>query len=106
MNVRMANDDLEQLRRDLISQAQSISAIIIDLRSTKDLFHEMRSGVETERKVRLVEDRHLNERLDRIEERLDSLYKLGMWVLAAFGASLVAAVASFIINGGLTVVPH
>lgn len=98
--------EIEQLRRDLQSQGQSISAIVIEIRASKDQFGEFRNTVETDRKVRLVEDRHLNERLDDIEKSIAALNSLGKWILGAFGAALITALSSFIINGGLSLVPH
>lgn len=100
------NGDIDQLRRDLQAQGQSISAIVTEVRAAKDTFNEFRNTVETERKVRLVEDRHLNQRLDDIEASINTLNSLGKWILGAFGAALITALASFIINGGLTIVPH
>jgi uncharacterized protein Yka (UPF0111/DUF47 family) len=59
--------------------------------------------LETDREVRKERDKHLNERLDRIEVSIDRIYRLGWWVLAAFGASAVALVANFAFRGGFVV---
>jgi hypothetical protein len=99
--------EIEQVRKDLTRHGESISAIVTEVRHTQEELSTLRSGIESERKVRLVEDRHLNERLDRIEESIEKLdstiIKIGMWILSAFGASLIVAISSFIFRGGLTV---
>lgn len=95
--------EIDDIRRDLNRHGESISAIVTDARNTKDELNILRSGIDAERKVRLVEDRHLNERLDRIEESIEALNKVGKWILVTFGASLIVAVSSFILKGGLSV---
>jgi hypothetical protein len=95
--------EIEQVRKDLTRHGESISAIVTEVRHTQEELSTLRNGIESERKVRLVEDRHLNERLDRIEESINSLNALGRWILVTFGASLIVAVSSFIFKGGLSV---
>lgn len=95
--------EIDDIRRDLTRHGESISALVVDARNTKDQLNILQSGIEIERKVRLVEDRHLNERLDRIEESIEALNKVGKWILVTFGASLIVAVSGFILRGGLTV---
>lgn len=95
--------EIEDVRRDLTRHGESISAIVTDARNTKEQLNALQNGIDAERKVRLVEDRHLNERLDRIEASINSLNSLGKWILVTFGASLIVAISSFIFKGGLTV---
>lgn len=93
--------DIEQVRRDVTRQGESISSIVVEVRNNKDQLQALQSGIESERKVRLVEDRHLNERLDDIESSISTLNKIGWWILMTFGASFIVALSSFIYGGGL-----
>lgn len=77
--------------------AKSVTAIVEDQRSVREEIN----AIKIDREVRKVREEHLNERLDRIEDRIDDVYKLGRWVLTAFGASLLALLANFIFRGGL-----
>jgi hypothetical protein len=79
--------------------AKSLTAIVEDHSKTKDVLDQLR----TDREVRQERDKHLNERLDRIEKSIARLYNLGWWVLTAFGATLIAAVANFLVKGGFDV---
>lgn len=96
----------EQLRRDIIAQATSISNIVLEMRKSSDEFRDFKAGVESDRKVRAVEDEHLKDRLDRIEVSIKNLNTLGKWIVGSFAAAFVTAAASFVINGGLVLVPH
>lgn len=46
-------------------------------------------------------DEALNERLKRIEKAIGGIYKLGWWILAAFGSAFIALLANFIFRGGM-----
>lgn len=70
--------------------------------------------LKTAKAVQVERDRSLYERLDRIDDAIESLassnntkfngiYKLGWWVLAAFGGSFIALLANFIFKGGFVV---
>lgn len=88
---------LEQTERDLRDHSKSITSLVEDQRDLRGLL----IGLEQDKAVRAVEDKHLDDRLDRIEERLKAVYSLGLWLLAAAGASLVAVAVEFVVNGGL-----
>lgn len=49
---------------------------------------------------REARDEALDDRLDRIEKAIGGIYKLGWWILAAFGSSFIALLANFIWRGG------
>ena len=53
--------------------------------------------------IRKNEEKHLDQRLNRIEQQLTGIFKLGWWLLAAFGASAVALIANFAWHGGFVV---
>lgn len=92
---------LEQLHRDLIAHAGSISNIVENQRNMQLVIDEMK----LDRAVRVERDRNLNDRLDRIEKSIDSVYTLGKWLLAAIGAAFLTAFVTFVVNGGLNVAP-
>lgn len=94
-------NEIERLRSDVTRHGESISSIVTEVRNTKDELQTLRNGIESERRVRLVEDKHLNERLDDIEESIKTLNKIGWWILMTFGASFIVAASSFIYRGGL-----
>lgn len=81
-------------RLDVIERNQSDAA-----RTTTVLIEEIH-GVKTDREVRKERDARNNERLERIEERIDGIYKIGWWFLAVFGAAFIALVANFTFRGG------
>lgn len=56
--------------------------------------------VKTDRAVQIERDKHMDERLDRIEKSIAGIHKLGWWVLATFGAAFIALVANFLFKGG------
>jgi hypothetical protein len=89
-------DDVGQLRRDHTALASSISVITGEL-GTMKTERAVEKAVLTERQV------NLDDRLERIEESIKGLYGLGKWMLLAFGGSLVAAVVTFVVKGGLSV---
>ena len=93
----MAPDSFERLQSDLQSHAKTLSVLIEDQRDMKDAIAQML----TDKAVRVVEDRNLNDRLGRIEKSILSLQSIGKWILAAFGTVFVAAIANFIIGGHL-----
>jgi hypothetical protein len=80
----------------LVNDVQAHAKTLTEL--TKTLIEiEKRDAVEAESK------RHLTERLDRIEKSIAAVYRMGWWVLAAFGAAAVSLVANFTFNGGFIV---
>lgn len=97
--------EIEQVRREVIKHGESISSIVTDANRTKEELSTLRAGIESDRKVRQIEDKHLNERLDDIEESIKTLNTLGRWILATFSGAFIVALVSFVVKGGLTIVP-
>lgn len=91
---------LTPIERDVMSQAQQIASIMTVLTQIQGVL----SDLVTKEKVREVEDKHIDERFDRVEKRLDGITSLGRWILGAFGSTFVAAIAAFVAGGGLNLV--
>ena len=89
-------DELSALLRrlDAIERNQS------DAAKTSSVVIEEIHGVKTDRAVRAERDLRLNERLERIEQSLEGVYKIGWWFLALFGAAFVSLIANFAFRGG------
>jgi hypothetical protein len=85
-----SSDRLGLVERDVRSHARTLTEI------TKSLIEQDKREA-----VRVETDKHLDERLDRIEASIQSVYGLGKWLLAAAGSSLVVAIIGFVIKGGL-----
>lgn len=86
------NDRLSTVERDTRDHAKSISEftrVLIDL--------------DKKEAVRSTQEKHLDERLDRIEHSIAGIYRLGWWILGAFGTSAVALIANFAFRGGFIV---
>lgn len=84
----------EQLNRDVQSHARIITELTNEIGKVK-------TTQEKNDALRDMRDEYLDERLDRIEASIKSVYSLGKWVLVAFGTVLVSAVATFVVRGGL-----
>lgn len=84
----------EQLARDVQMHAKTITELVTAI-------SQLRTDREKNDALRQLKDEHLDERLDRIEASIKSVYGLGRWVLGAFGAVLLSALATFIVRGGL-----
>jgi hypothetical protein len=83
---------LAALERDREAHARSIGE-----------FAKALIEIDKKEALRELGDKHLDERLDRIEARLDGVFRLGWWILAAFGTSAVALIANFAFRGGFIV---
>lgn len=84
----------EQIIQDVQAHAKTITELVTEL-------NKLRTDREKNDALRLMKDEYLDERLDRIEASIKSVYGLGKWVLGAFGAVLLSAAATFIVRGGL-----
>lgn len=87
---------LEQLHRDVLAHAGTLTALVEDQRNMRMVLDEMK----LDRAVRVERDKNLNERLDRIEASINAVYGLGKWVLGAIGSLVIAAIVTFVMNGG------
>lgn len=92
-------ESLALIRQDLINHSKTLSEIIQDAAKTKELLSEFI----IDREVRKEVDKNLNEKLTRIESRLDGLASIGKYILFAFLTTLIASVVTFIVKGGLSV---
>lgn len=97
----MSPERIDLLERDVQAHAKSISEFTLSLVGVKDDL----SDYERDRAVQEIKDAYLEKRLSGIEGRIDAIYKLGLWILAAFGSSAVALVANFLFKGGFSVGP-
>lgn len=88
----MSPERIDLLERDVRDHARIISEIV-----------PIVSDLRQDKAIRAVEAKHLDDRLDRIESSLAGVYKLGWWILAAFGASAVSLIANFMFRGGFIV---
>lgn len=95
---RQMQDSVEQIARDVRDHAKSLTAIIEDQRAMKEEIAVLRE----DKAVRVVKDDNLNDRLDRIDDRINGIFSLGKWLLAAVGTVLIAVVIDFVVHGGLT----
>ena len=83
---------IDMIVSDLQSHAKSISEI------TKALIEVDKRAIGDAK-----DKEHLDERLDRIEKSIAAIYRLGWWILAAFGAAAISLVANFMFRGGFIV---
>jgi hypothetical protein len=86
----MSPDRLDLVERDVQAHAKTLSELTMHM-----------SGYDRDKAVQEVKDEYLEERLSRIEKSINAVYRLGWWVLAAFGGSFIALVANFVFKGGL-----
>jgi hypothetical protein len=90
---------VDTIERNHSDAAKSITKIVGEINEMRPPVDQMR----IDREVRKERDKNLNERLDRIEASIRSVYNLGKWVLTAIAASLVTAFVTFLVNGGFSV---
>jgi len=84
----------DQIERDVRDHAKTISELVNEI-------GKMKSERSTESEVKKIKDEYLDERLERIEGAVRDIYKLGKWILAAVGSTLIVAIVGFILKGGL-----
>jgi hypothetical protein len=92
-----SRDSIEMLRRDHVGLSSSFSNLVIRI---DDMERNDIADLKQAKAVRAVEDKHLEERLDRIEDSLKAVYGLGKWLLASIGSVLVVAIVGFVLKGG------
>lgn len=95
------------------TEAERLAAVERDVRDHARIITEMTAAsAETRRLVsdldkrealRSAEEKHVDERFDRIEVKVDGVYRLGWWILAAFGSSALALVINFAFKGGFSI---
>jgi len=80
------------MERDVQSHAKTITA-----------HNDNLQRINTEAIRREERDTSLDGRLTRMEKSIGDVYKLGWWILGAFGASFVALLANFLFKGGFVI---
>ena len=95
----MSPDRLDLVERDVRDHARILTEHNQALKDNGKALN----GLVRDKDVRAVESKHLDDRLDRIEASLGGVYKLGWWILTAFGAAAVSLIANFIFRGGFIV---
>lgn len=86
------------------SDENRLAAVERDSRDHARIITEFnRSFAEIDKReaVRAESEKHLDERLDRIEESIKSIYGLGKWLLGAVGGVLVTAIVGLVLKGGI-----
>lgn len=94
-------DNLALVRHDLSNQAKTLSELVLAQRATNDTIHTLL----TDQAVRKLDRENLQEKIDKIEKRLDNLVGIGRWVLIAFMTYFITSAAAFIVKGGLNIGP-
>lgn len=97
----MVETSLELLLRDLRDHAKSLSEIFITLADHDKKISSIESARALDRAVGAERKGNLDDRLDRIEESVDQVFRLGRWILAGIGSLFLAALANFVLRGGL-----
>jgi hypothetical protein len=95
----MSPDRLDLVERDVRDHSRILTEHNGALKDQKTSIDKL----ERDKAVREVEDTHLDERLDRIEKSIGAIYRLGWWILGAFGAAAISLVANFMFRGGFIV---
>lgn len=87
-------EKIDQLQKDLEAQAKTITELV-----QSDLRRQDREKADQE--MLELKEHYLAEEAKRTAARIDALYSLGRWILAAAGSAVVLALTNFILNGGL-----
>lgn len=84
---------VDHVEEDLRAHAKTLSHLVAEIST-------IRSHMLTTDAVVELTEKHLNERLGRMEASLKAVYSLGQWLLGAVGAVLITAVVGFVLRGG------
>lgn len=106
--IKALQDTVARLDSDVKNHAKTITVLVDDHRELRLMITQLM----TDKAVRAERETNLHDRLQRIEDsikdgkadtdkKIGSLLSIGKWILTAFGATLIAGVTNFIINGGL-----
>ncbi|HYI27569.1 MAG TPA: hypothetical protein VD863_06925 [Bradyrhizobium sp.] len=93
-------DRLAMVERDSRDHARSIGEIVLDQRGVKGEVADMREKTAIREAVRVEAAKHMEERFDRIEAALKSVFDLGKWILGAIGSVLIVAIIGVVLRGG------
>jgi hypothetical protein len=105
-----SNNDIHALLRRLDGVERNHTLLSSSYTNMIDELDDMRKLVDElrlDRAARVERDKRLDDRfmevykgLERLETSIKGMYKLGWWVLAAFGSSAVALFTNFALGGG------
>lgn len=84
----------EQLERDV----RDHSRILTELIAAEQRRSDRERG---QAEIEILKEKHLDERLERIEEWNKSILGLGRWILGAVGTTLITVLITFALKGGL-----
>jgi hypothetical protein len=87
---------LERLTLDVQRQSETIS-ILISKEARRTDQEEAREQMDA------LKEKHLDERLQRLEAAIEQVYSLGKWVLGAIGGAVLLAIVAFGLKGGFFV---
>ncbi len=91
---------VDTLERNQSDQSKTLTELINEIGELTKIIQTLT----TAREVDKVRAQSRNERFDRIEKRLDSISRLGWWILATFGSLVIAAISNLILSpGGINV---
>src|SRR5690606_4176019 len=82
-------ESLALLRGDVVNLSKSVT----ELTKQQMDMQNMLSQLKTDREVRIVEQKHMN-------AKLDTIISMARWVLLAFGTVIIYAVGKFLVDGG------
>lgn len=94
---------IELMQNDLKAHARTLTELVVQIADLKKEVHTLIIAKAVNEAEEKKDEEALERRLSRIENGQKSLYTLGLWLLGTFGAAFVAALANFIIKGGLTI---
>lgn len=86
---------LDAAERNGSDLAKTITRLVEELDEVRKPLDDLR----LDRAVRAERDIRTTERFDRLEKKIDGVYRLGWWVLTTFGALTMAAVANLLYGG-------
>jgi|GEM_PF-6392295 len=99
----MSPDRIDFLERDVQSHSRIITEYNGKLSEISRDVEDISAELDKDKAVQRVRDEYLEKRLIAIEGSIKAVYRLGWWVLAAFGSSAIALVANFVFKGGLVI---
>ncbi|WP_105430239.1 hypothetical protein [Neorhizobium sp. T6_25] len=99
----MSPERIDFLERDVQGHARIITEYNGKISAISKGIEEISAEMDKDKAVQEVRDEYLEKRLTGIENSIKAVYKLGWWVLAAFGSSAVALIANFVFKGGLVI---
>lgn len=85
-----SQDSIDLLLSDISNHAKTLSVLTDTVR-----------GLEIGRARDEERDKRYEDDLEWLASRVENIYSIGRWALTAFFGVLIAAIVTFIVNGGL-----